>query len=325
MSVLGDHMGGLQAPRVRVGRGPGRAGPGRAGQKKKQGRAGPGRTKKKQGRAGPGRTKKKQGRAGPGRTKRNRAGRAGPGRAGQKETGPGRAGPDKKRNRAGPDKRNRAGPGRVGPGRGRVGQGGAGWGAGRERPAEHPTRARMQPSSSDDATAPPASAPPANTPTNPVRNQLFTERHSFQVLLPHDALCDDGSTPPSIDWGGVSTFPPPPGARMKVIIQEGGARVSLPAKMMTAPSTAVVVSVQGNDPHGDLHLSHRAHVGLVLVARRTTAELDALGDVEMRDGFSPATAALRERKVVDAAPEIDAAGLNYVVNEFSRGGGNKKE
>ena len=112
---------------------------------------------------------------------------------------------------------------------------------------------------------------------------------------------------------------------MKVIIQEGGARVSLPAKMMTAPSTAVVVSVQGNDPHGDLHLSHRAHVGLILVARRTEAELDALGDVEMRDGFSPATAALRERKVVDAAPEIDAAGLNYVVNEFSRGGGNKKE
>ena len=107
---------------------------------------------------------------------------------------------------------------------------------------------------------------------------------------------------------------------MKVIIEEGGEKVFLPAKMMTAPSTAVVASVQGNDPHGDLHLSHQAHVGLVLVAKRTQAELDALGDVELRDGLSPVTASLRERKVVDAAPEIDAAALAYVVKDFSRGG-----
>ena len=306
-------MGGLQAPRVRgLGRagpglagpglaGPGRAGPGRAGQKKKRvvpDRTGPGRAGP--GRAGPGRAgqKKKLGRAGPGRPtgKKEFGGRAG--------SGPGRT------------KKNRAGPGLAGPGR-------AGWG--RERPAVSTQRARMQSSCSDDATVPPASAPPANTPANPVRNQFYTERHSFQVLLPHDALCDDGSTPPSIDWGDASTFPPPPGSRMAVILQEGGERVSFPAKMMTCPSSAVVVSASGYDPHGDLHLKHQAHVGLILVARRTEAELDALGDVELRDGFSPATAALRERKCVDAAPEIDAAGLNYVVNEFSRGGGNKKE
>ena len=111
---------------------------------------------------------------------------------------------------------------------------------------------------------------------------------------------------------------------MAVIVQEYGEMVSLPAKMMTCPSSAFVASSSGRDPHGNLHLTHQAHVGLVLVARRTQAELDALGDVELRDGFSPATASFRERKIVDASPEIDAAALNYVVKQFSRSGKKKQ-
>lgn len=136
---------------------------------------------------------------------------------------------------------------------------------------------------------------------------VFARKASFLVSFPPDMReCSLRDFPPNL---------PSLGSRITVtVVQPGGSTLSLPAKLMVSTSSAMLASPQGDESHGAKSFRHDAHVGFVLVVRRTDTELAQLGDEELRDGFSPPMAALRERKFVDPRP-VDKAAMDFVMEK----------
>ena len=136
---------------------------------------------------------------------------------------------------------------------------------------------------------------------------VFARKTSFLVSFPPDMRgCSLRDFPPNLPSLGSGI--------MVTVVQPGGSTLSLPAKIMMSTSSAMLASPQGKESHGAKPFRHDAHVGLVLVVRRTEKELAELGDEELRDGFSPPMAALRERKFVDPRP-VDKAAMDFVMEK----------
>ena len=138
----------------------------------------------------------------------------------------------------------------------------------------------------------------------------FSRNFSFLVSFPPDMPNSDGCS--------LRDFPsnlPSLGSRIMVtIVQANGNALSLPAKLIMSTSSAMLASPQGEESHGAKAFRHDAHVGHVLVVRRTEKELAEVGDEELRDGFSPPMAALREQKFVDPRP-VDKSAMDFVTEK----------